>query len=99
MTEKEALGRTVDYIKRQTENERLYYSKDENLDFAKTVKIALEKQEETKETSAELENKTNKLLELQNAYNALFAYCNKLEGQVEAYKFSIELLTKRNGDH
>lgn len=44
MTEKEALGRTVDYIKRQTENERLYYSKDENLDFAKTVKIALEKQ-------------------------------------------------------
>lgn len=58
-----------------------------------------QQQEETKETSAELENKTNKLLELQNAYNALFAYCNKLEGQVEAYKFSIELLAKRNGDH
>lgn len=58
-----------------------------------------QQQEKTKETSAELENKTNKLLELQEAYNALFAYCNKLEGQVEAYKFSIELLTKNKGDY
>ena len=44
MTAKEALERTVNYIERQTKDERFYSSKDENLDFAETIKKALEKQ-------------------------------------------------------
>lgn len=44
MTEKEALERTVNYIERQTKDEMFYSSKDENLDFAETIKKALEKQ-------------------------------------------------------
>lgn len=44
MIEKEALERTVNYIERQAKDERLYSSKDENLDFAETIKKALEKQ-------------------------------------------------------
>lgn len=44
MTSEEALERTVNYIERQTKDERFYSSKDENLDFAETIKKALEKQ-------------------------------------------------------
>lgn len=44
MTDKEALERTVNYIERQTKDERVYSSKDENIDFAETIKKALEKQ-------------------------------------------------------
>ena len=44
MTLEEALERTVNYIERQTKDERFYSSKDENLDFAETIKKALEKQ-------------------------------------------------------
>lgn len=58
MTEKEALERTVNYIERQTKDERFYSSKDENLDFAETIKKALEKQIPKKPYDVDTERKT-----------------------------------------
>lgn len=58
MTYKEALERTVNYIEHQTEDERFYSSKDENLDFAETIKKALEKQMPKKPYDVDTERKT-----------------------------------------
>lgn len=46
-----------------------------------------------------LDKKSVELEEKQRECDMRLASTIKLEGQVEAYKFSIELLTKRNGDH
>ena len=46
-----------------------------------------------------LDKKSVELEEKQHECDMHLASIIKLEGQVEAYKFSIELLTKRNGDH
>lgn len=51
----------------------------------------LEKLKKASEDKAEeLEKKANELLELQDSYNALNRFFNRLQGQVEAYKFCIE---------
>lgn len=53
----------------------------------------LEKMEKAlEEKTEELEKKTNELLELQDSYNALNRFFDKLEGRYEAYKYCIELL-------
>ena len=46
-----------------------------------------------------LEKKSVELEEKQRECDMHLASTIKLEGQVEAYKFSLELLTKRKGDY
>lgn len=54
---------------------------------------------ELEEMKMALDKKSVELEEKQRECDMRLASTIKLEGQVEAYKFSIELLTKRNGDH
>lgn len=54
---------------------------------------------ELEEMKMALDKKSVELEEKQHECDMLQASIIKLEGQIEAYKFSIELLTKRKGDY